>query len=187
MRAEFHVAVLEGRPFAFAAGCLVAAWSEMPNHGEGRLVLTNYAVALGLLIPMAVLQFALAFGSSSVFFGGEAFSSVLLAGATHHPLLASSQIKAAPCLLALWLMLGTGHLHLAWALVERNWARVVKVSAFVGATLVALFIITGALFLDETFVILQAAALAIELSVLIVVARQHARIFPNADAEIPAR
>src|ERR1700712_3452057 len=52
MQGEFEVAAEKGEPLAFAAGCLIAAWGEMPKHEEGRLVLANYTLALGLLIPM---------------------------------------------------------------------------------------------------------------------------------------
>jgi len=58
MRGEFEAAIEEREPLAFAAGCLIAAWREMPKHAEGRLVLANHALALGLLVPVAVFQFA---------------------------------------------------------------------------------------------------------------------------------
>ena len=45
MQAEFEAATAEGEAFAFATGCLIAAWCEMPKHAEGRLVLANYALA----------------------------------------------------------------------------------------------------------------------------------------------
>ena len=185
MRAEFDVAIADGKPLAFATGCLVAAWRELPTEAEGRLVLTNYALALGVLIPMGVLQFALVFGFSSLF-EGEAFNGVVLAGATQNPVLASSQLGAAPSLLALWLMLGVGHLRLAWVLVDRDWARVVKVSALIGATLGTLLMVMAALLLDLTFVILQAAAMAIELTALVAVARRHAGLFADAPANLSA-
>ncbi len=181
MRAEFEVAVAEGRSFAFAAGCLVAGWREMPNHSEGRLVLSNYALALAVLIPMAVLQFAVALGLPSVFDGGEPSSGVLLAGVSRTPLLAYSQFDAAPCLLTLWLLLGAAHLRLAWALVEFDWASVAKLGALIGAALTTLLMVTAMLFLDATFLALQATAVAIELAAVVAAARQHAQLFPDVD------
>jgi hypothetical protein len=186
MQAEFEIARAEGEPLAFATGCLIAALGEMPKLAEGRLVLANYALALGVLIPMGVVQFALVFGFSSLF-EGEAFSGVLLAGATQNPVLASSQSGAAPSLLALWLMLGVGHFRLAWVLVDRDWARVVKVSALIGATLGTLLMVMAALLLDLTFVTLQVAAMAIELTALVVVARRHARLLLYTAPEMRAR
>lgn len=186
MRAEFEVAMAAGAPLAFATGCLAAAWREMPSHAEGRLVLASHFLALGLLIPMAVLQFALALGFPSSFAGGEPFAGALLAGATRNPYFAWTQLSAAPCLLVLWLLLGVAHLRLAWVLVERDWARVIRVGALIGATLATLLIIMGALLLDVTFVILQAAAMAAELAAIVALARRHVRLFPSAAAEMPA-
>lgn len=183
MRGEFEVAVDEGRPFAFAAGCLAAAWHEMPNHAEGRLVLSNYALALGVLIPMAVLQFALALGFSSVFAGGEAFNGVVLAGLSQASFLAGAQLDAAPGLVALWLLIGVAHLRLAWVLVELDWAGVAKAAALIGAALTTLFLFTATLVLDVRFVGFEAAAMAIEFAALMAAARRHARLFPDA---IPA-
>ena len=187
MRAEFDEAIAEGEAFPFATGCLLAAWREMPGHAEGRLVLATYALALGLLIPMAVLQFALALGYSSVFVGLDPFNGHLLPGISHNAMLASSQFSVLPCLLSLWLLLGVGHLRLAWVLVEQDWARVAKVSAFIGATLTTLVIFTGALVLDVTFVMLQAAAMGLEVAALVAVARRHAQLVPDAAQEMAAR
>jgi hypothetical protein len=184
MRAEFDVALADGKSFAFAAGCLVAAWREMPNHAEGRLVLSTYALALGVLIPMAALQFALAFGFSLAFAGREAFNGLLLFGWSQNPLLGPSQIDAAPSLLAVCLLIGVAHLRLAWVLVELDWARVAKVGALIGAALMTLFIFMAALFVGLTLVVLQTAAVVIEFTALIAVARRHARLFPGTVREI---
>jgi hypothetical protein len=173
MRAEFEVAVAEGRPFAFALGCLTAAWREMPSHAEGRLVLSNYALALGVLIPMAVLQFALALDLAS--FAGAEPGGGLPAGVAL--LLAPSQFDAAPSLLALRLLIGLAHLRLAWVLVEQDWGRVAKTGALIGAAMASFFLFTGALGLDLTFLAAQAAAMAIELAVIMAAARRHERLF----------
>jgi hypothetical protein len=187
MRAEFDVAVTQGNPFAFATGCLIAAWRELPGHAAGRLVLANYALALGVLIPMAAFQIALAFGSSSVVVGANWTQGIVLAGAdSQNPFYTWAEHSAAPCLLALWLLLGIGHLRLAWVLVERDWAHVTKAGALIVATLATLFIVTAALFLDVTFVILQSVALAIEFAALAAVAQRDARLFPDAASEMAA-
>jgi hypothetical protein len=187
MQAEFDEALADGKPFAFAIGCLLAGWREMPGHAEGRFVLSTYTLALGVLLPMAVAQTALALGFSSVLFGGERFDPVLLVGLGHNPLPADIQLGAAPSLLALWLLLGIGHVWLAWVLVEQDWARMIRAGALIGATMATLFIVMGVLLLDLTFVGLQAAALALELAALVAVARRHERLFPDAVLEIPAR
>jgi hypothetical protein len=176
MRAEFEVAAVEGRPFAFALGCLTAAWREMPNHAEGRLVLSNYALALGVLIPMAVLQFALALDVSSLF-GGAELNGVVPAAASRMLLLAPSQFDAAPSLLALRLLIGAAHLRLAWVLLELDWARVAQAGALIGAAMASFFLFTGALGLDLTFLAVQAAAMAIEFAAVLAAARRHERLF----------
>ena len=56
MQAELETAVTEEEALSFATGCLVTAWREMLTCEEGRFVLTNYSLALGLMIPMAALQ-----------------------------------------------------------------------------------------------------------------------------------
>lgn len=186
MQAEFDEALADGKPFAFAIGCLLAAWREMPGHAEGRLVLANYTLALGLVLPMAVVQIVLPFGFSSLLAGGEGSTGVLLAGATTRNPVLACQFDAAPSLLALWLMLGAGHLRLAWVLVDRDWGRVVKTCAFIGAALVTMYLLMALLVLDLTFVTLQTAAMAIELWVLVAVARWHAQVLPDAAPEMPA-
>jgi hypothetical protein len=177
MRGEFEVAAAERRPFAFALGCLAAAWREMPNHAEGQLVLANYALALGMLIPMAVLQFALALDHSAVFAGGVSLDGTLPAGVSANLLLAPSQFDAAPSLVALRLLIGVAHLRLAWVLVEQDWARVAKACALIGAAMASFFLFTGALGLDLTFLAMQAAAMAIEAAMLVGAARRHERLF----------
>ena len=62
MQGEFDAAIADGRPLTFAVGCLIAAWREMPTQAQGRFVLANYALALGLLVPTAGLQFACVIG-----------------------------------------------------------------------------------------------------------------------------
>ncbi len=79
MRAEFDAAVPEGRSLSFATGCLVAAWREMLTREEGRYTLTNYALALGVMIPMAAVQIGSAlFGLPYLYPGREVLSGALL-------------------------------------------------------------------------------------------------------------
>jgi len=187
MQGEFEAAVAEGKPLTFATGCLIAAWREIPRQDEGRFVLANYALALGLLIPMAVLQFAHAVGASFLFFGRGGPTDMLAVGTTPNPYLAWSQATAAPVLLILWLLLSMGHLRLAWVLVERDWAGVVKVGALIAAATVTLFMLTGVLFLDVGPLVLQTGALAIELAAILVAARWQARLSSIASAEALVR
>ncbi len=62
MQAEFEAACEDGKPLAFAIGCLAAAGGQMVQHGEGRRTLAGYALALSVLVPMALLYFRQALG-----------------------------------------------------------------------------------------------------------------------------
>jgi hypothetical protein len=187
MQAELEAAVEDGRPLVFATGCLIAAWREMVKDSEGRLVLANYALALGLLLPMAVLQFERAIGFSSFFFWGAAPYGMLAAGAGQNPYLVWSQISAVPVLLILWLALGMAHLGLAWVLVDGDWPRVVKFVALIGAATITLFLFMGVLLLDLSPLISQVTALAIELGAILAAARWHARLCSHAPPELLTR
>jgi hypothetical protein len=182
MQAEFEAAAEDGKPLAFAIGCLIAAWREMVKQGEGRLALANYALALGLLIPMAVQQFEQAVGFS-MFLG----AGIPARSAGQNPYLIWSQNSATPVLLVLWLLLGIAHLCLAWVLVEGDWPRVVKFGALIGAATITLSLFTGVLMLDPSPLIAQAGELAIELSALLASARWHSQLLANGSPELLAR
>ena len=175
IRVEFEVARAEGKGLAFAAGCVLAAWGELPRHAEGRNVLADYALALGLLIPLAALQLASAFGFASTI-EGPLSEGIFQPTTALNPFVSYPQMSALPCLLVLWLVLGLGHLRLAWVLVERDWARVIKTSALIGATSVTLIMVMSTLLLDVTAVVLHSAAMAVELAALVGSARRHARL-----------
>ena len=183
MEAEFEAANEDGQPLAFAAGCLIAAWREMPRRAEGRLALANHALALGLLIPVAFLQFAYAIGLST---GGRGPYGLLAATGARDPLLVDPQLSAVPALLVLWFILGIGHLRLAWVLLDGDWWRVIRTSSLIASGTLTLFVVTEMLFLDATPLLPQGAALAMELTFILVAARWHARIFPNAALETHA-
>ena len=177
MQAEFETAIEDGRPLLFATGCLLAAWREMPAHEQGRFVLVNHALALGVLIPVAVLQFECLAGLPFLSLGRGGLramltpSSVYLAGAYH------SAIGPA---VALWLLLGAGHLRLAWLVLERKWADVVRIGALTLAASATFVIFAVVLFLDDAGIAAQAVLLAMELTAIYALARWHDRAFPDA-------
>ena len=173
MEAEFELAVEDGRPLAFAVGCLIAASRELPRNAEGRLTLVNHMLALGLLIPMAVFQVTRGLGTVAGLVGPAGIS-----GDASNAYLAWARSSAAPVLLILWVLIGIGHLRLAWVLVERDWDRVVKVGALIAAAAVTLFLFMGVLFLDLATLIAQSGAMATELAFIIAAARSDARRFP---------
>ena len=186
MQAEFEAAVDDGKPLVFAIGCLVAAWRDMVKQGEGRLVLAKYALAFGLLIPMAALQLEQAIGFS-LFLGEGLPHGMLGAGADQNPYLIWSQNSAVPTLLILWLLLAMAHLCLAWGLVEGDWSRVVKFGALIGAATITLSLFAGVLMLDLSPLMAQGAELGVELAAIVATARWHARLFPHTSPDLLAR
>ena len=180
MQGEFEAAIEDGRPLAFAAGCLIAAWREMPTQEQGRFVLANYALALGLLVPTAGLQFACVIGFPRSYLGQAGLYALLAPGSARDPYLADAHAAAIPTLLLLWVLLGVGHLRIAWVLLERDWSRVISTAALTVAVSATLVIFTGVLLLDDAAVGLQAVLLAMELSAIFASARWHASLFPCA-------
>jgi hypothetical protein len=176
MQAEFEEADRARTPLSFACGCLIAAWRELPRHTEGRLGLASHVLALGILIPLALFQFGCGLGLSTAHGG---LHPLLIPDESQGPYVASPQLAAMPALHILWLMLGAGHLRLAWVLLERDWSRVVKAGALIAAAAVTLFMFMGVLLLDTGALMVLAAELAIETIFIFALARSHERIFPN--------
>lgn len=186
MRAEFETAAAEGKPLPFAIGCLAAACREMLTRREGRFTLTNYALALGLMIPMAALQIGCALLGFPYLYPGQAgLPGALLEGAAHEALIRGLYQAAIPSLTLLLLLLGLGHLRIAWAMLERDWTRVTRTGTLMLAAGTTLIIFMGVFFLDSSQALLQAAVLAIELATVWMVARWHAQLFREAVTEHP--
>ena len=182
MEVEFEEAVDDGRPLMFALGCLIAAWREIGKRSEGRLTLASYALAVGVLIPMAALQFQQAAGFLS---SGEGLPFGMPgAGATLNSYLIWSQSCATPILLIMWLLLGATHLCLAWMLVEGDWPRIMKCSTLIGAAMITLSLFTGVLMLDMSPLSVPVAALAIKFAAIVAMFRWHERTFPLASPEL---
>lgn len=180
MRGEFDAAIEDRRALGFAMGCLVAAWREMPRQAEGRFALAIYAVALCLMLPIALLQFenvaAMPFPAP-----GQAGSlGVLAQHSMRDPYSAGAYLAAVPSLLVLWVLIGIGHLRLAWSLLDRNWPQAVKMAAFNVAVSATLVIFTVVLFLDDAGAGWQAMASAVELGAIHAFSTWHARLFADA-------
>jgi len=185
MEAEFEAAVEDRRPFLFALGCLFVAWREIGKHSEGRLILASYALALGLLIPMATLQFQQAVGFLSSA-DGPPFV-IPSSGDGPNLYLIWSQNSAIPILLITWLLLGMAHLCLAWMLVEGDWPRIVKCGTLIGAAMITLSLFMGVLMLDLSSLGVPIAELVIEFVAVVAISRWHIRISSDASSELLAR
>lgn len=186
MEAEFAIAAMAGKPLAFAAGCLAAAWRDMLSREDGRFTLTSYAVALGLMVPMAAIQFGCAlFGFPFLYPGTEGLAGALLLGGDHLDLVGDFYRTAVPPLGLLLIALGVGHLRIAWAMLDCDWARVRRIGTLTLAVATTLILFMGALFLDSSRALLQVGVLTIELAILWLLARWSARLSAAAVTEHP--
>lgn len=186
MQAEFESAVTDEDRLSFAMGCLAAAWRGMPACREGRFVLTNYALAIGLMIPMAAVQIGCALlGFPYLFPGKDGLAGAVLEGGEQEALLRGLYQAAVPPLAMLLLLLGVGHLLIAWAMLDRAWNRVARLGALLLAAATTLLIFMTVFFLDSSQALLQTAALAIELAAIAMIARWHGQLCPAAGVEQP--
>lgn len=187
MEGELDAAIEDGRPLTFALGCLVSAVRQMPTHAEGRFALVNHAIVFGLIIPVAALLVSgTLLGFPSLFLGHVGVQGWMTGGADPSSLLNPSNQSAVPALAILVFILVAGHLLTPWFLLERDWRRVLMLVRLNVAATVTLFIFTGILFLDETFMLLPIAALAVELMAIAALFRWHGHLPPSASAAIPA-
>jgi len=163
MRAEFDIAIVDGKPLAFASGCLVGALREMPRHAEGRFALTSHALALGLL-PIAALMIVGTTAGFPFLSSGHAGIAGWLAGtgAPESLLTPWNSGFAPPLAMLIWGLI-VGHALMPWFILERDWDRVGMLARVNGAATVTLFLFTGVLFLDMAFMVLPTIGLAIEL------------------------
>jgi len=185
MEAELEAAIDDGRPLAFAAGCLTGALRGMPAHAEGRFMLASHAVALGLIVPIGALLVSGTLPGFPFLPPGQAGIAGWLGGGGGHPtLLTAANQGAVPALALLVLALVAGHLLMPWFLLDRDWARVAVLARLNAAATATLFLFTGILVLDETYMLVPAAGLAIELLAIAILFRWHGHL-PGPPSGIP--
>lgn len=186
MQAEFDTAWLEGRPLSFAVGCLWVGWQRLPFHNQGRVTLASYALALGLLVPIATFHLGCAISAGSFLLtGNDPYYSQLIARGDAGHALADAYQTATPALMGLLLLLGTVHLSLAWSVLDGRWRRV-SLLWLAGATIAAAIVCVIAVTAPSVFgCAIQMAALAIELVAVPPLAAWHRIHFPIArDLEV---
>lgn len=171
MQAEFDIAAQDGRALSFAAGCLIGALRQMPMQQEGRFVLTNYTLALTVMVPIAAMEISAALFGLPHLFGdqgepgaGMAFAQKLVIGAAYR--------VVAPSLTLLLLLSGGGQLRLAWLMLERDWSRATATCVANLAAITTLILFMG-MFLDVGQVITLAVVLGIELALIAGLCRWH--------------
>ncbi|KQR85276.1 hypothetical protein [Sphingomonas sp. Leaf343] len=174
MRAEFGSALEDGHALTFAAGCLLAALREMPAQEEGRFVITSYALALGLILPIAALQIGCAvFGLPYMFARGAGLQAIAAPGSVQAALLGGTYQAAVPALTVVLLLLGVWQVRMAWVMLERDWPRVTASAMRILAASVTLATVMAALFLDATQAVLQIGMLVLEMAAVLVLANWH--------------
>jgi hypothetical protein len=184
MNAEYHTAASEGQGLSFAAGCLVAAWRAMLGSATGRFVLTSYAIALGIMVPMATIEIGCAvLGFPYLYPDQHGLPGALLVGASHEALLRTTYLGAIPALAFIQLVAGAGHLRLAWSLLERDWPGALRWSLWTLAGMTTLVILMGVFFLDSRQALMQGCVVGIELALLLAIMRRHAELYRIAPTE----
>jgi hypothetical protein len=177
MRAEFAVAMEEGAPLAFAAGCLLASVRELLTREEGCFAITSHALAVTVMLPMAALQVGCAlFGLPYLFPGHHGLAGALTEGGAYLHLMQRVYQAAVPSLDLLLLLIGMGHLRVAWAMLDGDWAGVARLGWMTLASSVTLVLLMTVLFLHTGQALLLGAILLVELSSVLLVARWHRQL-----------
>lgn len=174
MEAELDAAIADGRPLAFATGCLLTAWRELPAFPEGRLTLATHALAIGLIVPLAGLVFwSGLLGYPYLAFGHVGLSGFLAGRSEQIPVLVVGQWAMAPALTLLVLQQSAGQLLLAWFLLERDWARVAAIGGANAASLTTFLIFASVLAIIDASILLPVAVLITEALAVLALARRH--------------
>ncbi len=175
MQAEFAAAIEDGHSLSFAIGCLWSALRQMPKEEEGRFVLTSYALALFIMIPMAAVQIGWAFFSlQDLFAEDKGLRASLTPGQAM--VVASAYQAAVPSLTILLLSSSAGQLRIAWMMLERDWSRVTSTGMAILAAMVTLILFMSSVFLDAGQALALTAVLATELAVLMGLSCWHAEL-----------
>lgn len=184
MLREFDEAAEAGEPLRFALGCLLTAWRDMPTHEEGRFALASHVLVFGVFVPLAaVLLFGAATGQSFLALDGTSLHVSSVHGIAT---LAINEGNRAgmPSLTTLTAVLGIGHLHVAWSMLDQRWTRVLVAARIAAAMTATAAIFTGILFLQLGDTLPQAVAVVTELIALCMLVRWHGELL-GADADEP--
>jgi hypothetical protein len=169
MEAEFEAASEDGKALEFAAGCLIAAWRELPAHEEGRFAIASHVLALVVIVPVAAFMVA----------------SLLTGLPTSYLETVNDANRAAvPSLAILVLLFAALNLRIAWLALDRDWARLAAAGALSAAATATLVIFSAVVFQDHAAALAQAAALIVELAGVAALAQWHRRLSPAAP-EVP--
>jgi hypothetical protein len=182
MKAELDVAIDDGRPMSFAAGCLLASWRQMLRFSEGRLTLASHLLAIGIIVPLAALWLWLGLlGYPYLAIGNVGVWGFIEGRSEQIPLLLVGEWSLAPALTMVILLQSVGQLLLAWFLLERDWPRVSSVARFNAATLTTLLLVTSMIAVVGYGVLFGITALITETLAVLALAWWHDHM-PQASA-----
>ena len=182
MKAELDVAIDDGRPMSFAAGCLLASWRQMLRFPEGRLTLASHLLAIGIIVPLAALWLWLGLlGYPYLAIGNVGVWGFIEGRSEQIPLLLVGEWSLAPALTMVILLQSVGQLLLAWFLLERDWPRVSSVARFNAATLTTLLLVTSIIAVVGYGVLFGITALITETLAVLALAWWHDHM-PQASA-----
>ncbi|GGB30170.1 hypothetical protein GCM10011380_19550 [Sphingomonas metalli] len=186
MEGELDAAIEDGRPLAFALGCLFAAWRTLAAEREGRAILAAHALAFGFILPAAAVSLLSAWYGFPYLGVGRAGLRGLVTGTSERlPLLNAGNWCAAPPLTLLVLALAVGQIALAWFLLERDWTRAHAVGRCNAAALTSLACVTALLALDIRPMLLPLMALVTETLAVMALAQESRHAGEDVLAEVP--
>lgn len=184
MQGEFEASIADGKPLSFALGCLWGAWREMPADPDGRFALASYALAVCLILPIAALLAAGAIlGFPYLAFAGDDIVGILSIHGAPSTLLNDGNRAAASSLSLVVLLLAGTSVLIAWAMLDRDWARVAAIERFMAAATLSLILFVGLLGFDETRMILPIIGFVAQHVVVLMLVQWHWRIGRDASAE----
>ena len=147
MRAEYAVARADGAGLSFAVGCLVASAVRLTTSREGRAWLSLHAAVLLLVVPLAAFHLGCAATGVMRMAGAtDPYYVHLLQQGGEMTALAGRYRDSLPVVTLLLVLLGSVHLLIAWAILDRRWvaARLLWLAAAcVVATLLAVILSIG--------------------------------------------
>ena len=186
MDVEFEAAKEDGQPLAFALGCLVAAFRELPVQEEGRFAIATHLLALAVIVPISALMFSSALtGFPTSYLGHAGAYGLLETGSGQGPLLTEATRPAVPALAILVLLLAALNLRIAWLALDRDWICLASAGTLSAAATAALVVLSAVVF-DHAAALAQMAVLTVELTAVWGLAQWHTRLSSSGRAEPPA-
>jgi hypothetical protein len=181
MQGEFEVSIDDGRPLVFAFGCLLGAWRMRLADPDGRFALASFALAVGLILPLAsVLAVGAIVGFPYLDFAQDNVVGILAVDGAPTTLLNDGNRAAASSLsMVVFLLAGTSVL-IAWAILDRNWIRVAAVERLTVAATLTLLVFVGLLGFDETRMILPILGFVAQHLVVLMLMQWHWRLDRDA-------